>query len=133
MGLDRVHRRDAFVAINDNARRVDPNLVAFLKYTDDERVCQRDPEKMAIKIVYQLNKTTPFAGRIRMLDFPLEIITLKGFSGYDLRGLIGPRGWLRKHYQNESRNYVSVLRLYFGVLRGLFPKQWNDPKTYIIF
>ena len=133
MGLDQVHRRDTFVAINDNARRVDPNLVAFLKYTDNEAECQADPEKMAIKLVYDLNKSTPFKGKIRMLDFPDEIITLKGFSSYDLRGLIGARGWLRKVNENKSSTYVSVLRMYFNVLKSLFPLQWKDQRKYIIF
>ncbi len=133
MGLNQTRRRDTFVAINDNARRVDPNLVAFLKYTDNEAECQADPEKMAIKIVTELNKSTPFKGKIRMIDFPDEIITLKGFSGYDLRGLIGPKGWLRKLYDHESSVYISVLRMYFSILKSLFPLQWKDQQKYITF
>ncbi len=131
--LQQDQRRDAFVAINDTSRRVDANLVAFLKYTDDERECQINNEKMAIKIVYELNKQSPFKGKIKMLDFPDEIITLKGFSGYDLRGLIGERGWLRKYYPNESKEYVSVLRMYFTILKSLFPEQWKDQRKYIVF
>src|SRR2546425_11027099 len=38
------HQRDCFVAINDNSRRMDPNLVAYLKYTEDEAACQKDAE-----------------------------------------------------------------------------------------
>lgn len=126
-------RRDTFVAINDNSRRMDPNLVAFLKYTDDEAECQKDNALMAIRIVVELNKTTPFKNKIKVLDVGDQRITLKGFSGYDLKGLLGPKGLLRKHYQNESKEYVSVLRLYFGLLKSTFPKQWNDSERYIIF
>jgi len=126
-------RRDTFVAINDNSRRVDANLVAYLKYTDDETECQRDNELMAIKVVVELNKTTPFKNKIRLLDIGDQRITLKGFSGYDLRGLLGRRGLLRKYHRNESGNYVEALRLYFGVLKDLFKEQWQHPEKFIIF
>ena len=103
--------RYAFVAINDNSRRMDANLVAYLKYTDDECQCQEDPELMAIKIVVELNETTAFRDKIRFLDVGTQKITLKGFSGYDLKGLLGPRGLLRKYYTNNSREYVKALVL----------------------
>lgn len=132
-GLSAGRRRDTFVAINANSRRVDANLVAFLKYTDDEVECQKNPELMAIKLVVELNKTTPFKDRIRLLDIGNQKITLKGFSGYDLKGLVGRKGLLRKHYKNESKEYIAALRLYFGVLKSLFKEQWEHPEKYIIF
>jgi len=133
-GLPYEKRRDTFVAINDKARRVDANLVAFLKHTYDEKQCQEDNELMAIRVVVELNRTTPFKNKIKLLDFGDQKITLKGFSGYDLKGLLGPRGLLRKHYRsNQSSEYIGALRTYFGVLRSLFPKQWEDPDKYIIF
>ncbi|MGH7771067.1 MAG: DGQHR domain-containing protein [Candidatus Binatia bacterium] len=126
-------RRDTFVAINDKSRRMDPNLVAYLKYTENEAECQKDNELMAIRIVVELNRTTPFKDKIRLLDIGTQRLTLKGFSGYDLKGLLGPRGSLRKYYANESKEYVSALRLYLSVLKSLFEKQWRDPEKYIIF
>jgi len=132
-GLSTANRRDTFVAINANSRRVDPNLVAYLKYTENERACQKDNELMAIKIVVDLNNTTPFRGKIRLLDFGNQKITLKGFSGYDLIGLLGPKGLLRKHCNNKSSEYVSALRIYFSVLKSLFSTQWQQPGKYIIF
>jgi DGQHR domain-containing protein len=57
-GLTVTARRDTFVAINDNSRRVDPNLVAYLKYTGDESECQKDSELMAIRIVVELLAVT---------------------------------------------------------------------------
>ena len=126
-------RRDTFVAINDKSRRMDANLVAYLKYTEDEAECQKDNELMAIRIVVELNRTTPFKNKIRLLDIGEQKLTLKGFSGYDLKGLLGPRGLLRKYYPNESKEYVGALRLYFGVLKSLFEKQWRHPEKYIIF
>jgi DGQHR domain-containing protein len=131
--IDSSKRTDTFVAINDNARRVDANLVAYLKYNFDETACQASNELMAIKVVVQLNKMTPFRKRIRLLDIGNQRITLKGFAGYDLKGLLGARGLLRKHYDNSSVEYVATLRLYFGVLKSLFPAQWNDPDRYVIF
>jgi len=133
-GLTPDSRRDTFVAINANSRRVDANLVAFLKYTPDEIECQRHPELMAIKVVVELNKTTPFENRIKLLDIGDQKITLKGFSGYDLVGLLGQRGLLRKYYpKNQSEEYVRVLRLYFNILKSLFKEQWEHPEKYIIF
>lgn len=132
-GLPFEKRRDVFVAINDKARRVDPNLVAYLKHTDDETKCQQDTELMAIKIVVELNETTPFKRRIRIIDFGNQTITLKGFSGYDLRGLLGPRGLFRKHYPNESQEYVSALRLYFRLIKSFFKEECRHPEKYIIF
>jgi len=131
--IDSSKRTDAFVSINDNARRVDANLVAYLKYNVDEATCQANNELMAIKVVVLINKTTPFKKKIRLLDIGKERITLKGFAGYDLKGLLGPRGLLRKHYENTSAEYVAALRLYFGLLKSLFPVQWDDPDKYIIF
>ena len=84
------------MAINDNARRMDPNLVAYLKLTDDEAACQKDSELMAIRVVFELNRTTPFQKKIRFLDIGDQKITLKGFAGYDLKGLLGERGLLRR-------------------------------------
>jgi len=126
-------RTKTFVAINDKAKRVDPNLVAYLKYNDDETACQKDNELMAIKIVYELNKTTPFNKKIKLLDIGSQIITLKGFAGYDLKGLIGERGLLRKYYNNSSKQYIQILRLYFNLLKETFPDQWKNPREYIIF
>lgn len=126
-------RRDTFVAINDKARRVDANLVAFLKHTYDEQQCQKDNELMAIRVVVELNRTTPFKNKIKLLDFGDRKITLKGFSGYDLKRLLGPRGLLRQHHQNNSKAYIGAMRTYFGVLRSLFPKQWEYPDKHIIF
>jgi DGQHR domain-containing protein len=127
-------RRDTFIAINDNSRRVDANLVAYLKYTDDETECQKNTELMAIKVVVELNRTTPFKNKIKLLDIGVQRITLKGFASYDLRGLLTERGLLRKYYpSNTSAEYLSALRLYFSVLKSLFGLQWNDPDKYIIF
>ncbi len=89
-------RQEAFVAINDNSRRMDPNLVAYLRYTTDLIECQRDGSLMAIRVVVDLNDRTPFKGSIRLLDVGEQSITLKGFAGYDLKGLLGNRGLLRK-------------------------------------
>lgn len=133
-GLRPDRKRNTFVAINANSVRVDANLVAFLKHTDNEAECQKDPELMAIKIVVEFNKTTPFKNRIRLLDIGNQKITLKGFSGYDLKGLLGEKGLLRKYYpNNESKEYVNALRLYFGVLESMFKKQCKNPDKYIIF
>jgi len=126
-------RTETFVAINDNARRVDPNLVAFLRYVEDELTCQADNKLMAIKVVVKLNMTTPFKDRIRLLDVGKQRITLKGFAGYDLMGLLGKRGLLRKYYQHNSDDYVRALRLYFYTLKSTFPDQWDDPEKYVIF
>jgi DNA sulfur modification protein DndB len=126
-------RRDTFVAINDKSRRMDPNLVAYLKLTDDEVECQKNNELMAIRIVVELNKTDPFKNRIRLLDVGDQKITLRGFSGYDLKGLLGPRGLLRKYCKNETKEYVSALRLYFGIMKSMFKKEWLHPESYIIF
>lgn len=133
-GLSLEKRRDTFVAINDESRRMDPNLVAYLKYTDDENECQKDNELMAIKIVVELNKIEPFKNKIKLLDVGNQKITLKGFSGYDLKGLLGSEGLLRKYYPtNESREYISALRLYFNILKSLFKEQWRHPEKYVIF
>jgi DGQHR domain-containing protein len=126
-------RTETFVAINDNARRMDANLVAFLKFTEDESACQKDNLLMAIKIVVELSRITPFKDKIRLLDVGKQRITLKGFAGYDLKGLLGEKGLLRKHYMHQSSSYVSALRLYFNILKSLFPDQWKDPDKYIIF
>lgn len=132
-GLDAKQQRDTFVAINDNSRRMDPNLVSYLKYTDDDVACQRDNELMAIRIVVDLNRTTPFKNAIRLLDIGKQTITLKGFSGYDLRGLLGSRGLLRKYYPaNTPDEYLRVLRMYFSIIRSTFRKEWQDPDKYII-
>ena len=127
-------RRDTFVAINDRSQRMDASLVSYLKYTEDEAECQEKPELMAIKVVVELNKSSPFQNRIRLLDISRgEKITLRGFSAYDLKGLLAPDGHLRKYYPNKSKEYVGALRLYFGVLKSLFPEQWEHPEKHIIF
>ena len=107
--------------------------MAYLKYTPDENECQKDSELMAIKVVVELNKTTPFKDKIRLLDIGDQIITLKGFAGYDLKGLFSKRGLLRRYYNHNSSEYVRILRMYFNQLKVLFPKQWDNPNKYIIF
>jgi DNA sulfur modification protein DndB len=132
-GLTVKQRRDAFVAINDNSRRMDANLVAYLKYTDNDSICQKDSELMAIRIVVDLNGATPFKKAIKLLDVGQQKITLKGFSGYDLKGLLGPRGLLRKYYlANAPEEYVRVLRMYFGTIQSVFKKEWKNTDKYII-
>lgn len=135
-GLSVNKKRDTFIAINDNAHRIDPSLVLYLKYTEDEAACQNDAELMAIKLVVELNKLDPFKNRIRLLDFdPVgdQIITLKGFAGYDLKGLVGEKGLLRKYYENDSASYVSALKLYFSLVKNLFKPEWREPERFIIF
>ena len=130
--LDEKRRSDTFVAINDNARRVDANLVAFLRYTNDEKTCKQNPDLMAIKIVVELNKASPFKDAIRLLDVGTQRLTLKGLSGYDLKGLVSANGLLRMYYkENTSKRYLRVLRTYFGLIRAEFPDEWDDPDTYI--
>jgi len=132
-GLDLARRRDTFIAINDNSRRMDPNLVSYLKYTEDDAACQNDSALMAIRIAVDLNGATPFRKAIRLLDVGTQKLTLKGFSGYDLRGLLGPKGLLRKHHPtNQPAEYVRVLRIYFSTIRSVFKKEWDDPDRYII-
>jgi DGQHR domain-containing protein len=132
-GLNQKQRQATFVAINDS-RRMDPNLVSYLKYTEIDSDCQKENELMAIRIVVDLNRTTPFKKSIRLLDrVGSEKITLKGFSGYDLRGLLGPKGLLRKYYPNNTpAEYILALRLYFSTLRSLFKTEWSNPDIYII-
>lgn len=131
--LSDAQKRDVFVAINDNSRRMDPNLVAYLKYTESESECMADPELMAIRIVVELNKNTPFKKSIRVLDIGDQVITLKGFSGYDLRGLIGPKGLLRKSFPgNRPFEYISALRTYFSTIKSIFAKEWKYPSKFII-
>ncbi len=127
-------RRDTFVAINDNSRRMDANLVAYLKYTEDDSACQADPELMAIRIAVDLNSATPFKKAIKLTDVVgRQKITLKGLSGYDLKGLIGPKGLLRKYYSaNSPAEYVRVLRLYFSSIRTAFKREWSDNDKYIV-
>lgn len=132
-GLIQKTKQETFVAINDNSRRMDPNLVAYLKYTKDDSQCQKDNELMAIRVVVDMNDQEPFYRKIRLLDVGRQKVTLKGFSGYDLRGLLGPRGGLRKQYpSNKPSEYVGALRLYFSTIRSIFKKEWDDPQTYII-
>jgi DGQHR domain-containing protein len=132
-GLAEPNKTKTFVSINDNSRRMDPNLVAFLKYTDDEAVCKSDHRLMAIKIVYELNRQTPFFNSIKLVDIGNQRITLKGFSGYDLQGLVGDRGYLRKYYpNNDSGEYIAALRLYFSSIKEVFEKEWGEPSKYII-
>lgn len=132
-GLADKQRRDAFIAINDNSRRMDANLVAYLKYTTNDSVCQKDNELMAIRIVVDLNRATPFKKAIKLLDIGQQKLTLKGFSGYDLKGLLGPRGLLRKYYSaNTPAEFVRVLRMFFGTTQNVFKREWRNPGKYII-
>ena len=131
--LTEERRSDTFVAINDKAKRVDANLRAMLRYTENEKLCKQDPELMAIKIAIELNKKPPFEDAIRTFDLGKQVLTLKGVSGYDLKGLIAQNGLLRKHYpSNTSQVYTKVLRQYFHVVANTFPTEWSVPKTYIV-
>jgi DGQHR domain-containing protein len=126
-------RSDTFVSINDNAKRVDANLRAMLRYTDDERTCKKNPELMAIKIGIELNKKPPFEDAIKTFDVGSQVLTLKGISGYDLKSLIAEAGLLKKYYpSNSSAVYLKVLRTYFKLVRNLLPSEWDDPKVYIV-
>jgi hypothetical protein len=61
-------------------------------------------------------------------------ITLKGFSGYDLKtSLLGKEGLLKKYCGTNSDEYIHTLRIYFSIIKSIFPDQWNDPDKYIIF
>jgi DGQHR domain-containing protein len=131
--LDEPRRSAAFVGINDNARRVDANLVSYLRYTDKEKVCRQDADLMAIKIVVELNKLSPFRNTIKLFDLGRQRLTLKGLSGYDLRGLVAPKGLLRDYYpENKSKVFIRVLRMYFGTVREHFKTEWDAPSTYIV-
>lgn len=133
-GLDVDLRRDTFVAINDKSRRMDANLVAYLKYTSDELQCQNNSELMAIRLAVELNtrQNSPLKHKIRLVDKGNEKITLKGISGYDLKGLISFSTLLRKHYSNNTDEFYEVLRLYFNLIKSTFKVEWKDPGKYII-
>jgi DGQHR domain-containing protein len=132
-GLSLNQQRDTFVAINDNSRRMDPNLVAYLKYTENDSACQKDNELMAIRVAVDLNRATPFKKAIKLLDVGEQKITLKGFSGYDLKGLVGPRGLFRRYYPvNTPAEHVQLLRMYFSTIKSVFGKEWRNDDKYII-
>lgn len=132
-GLSLSQKRDVFVSINATSTRMDPNLVLYLKYTEDESECQANPELMAIKIAVELNKVAPFKDKIRLLDIGYQKITLTGFSGYVLRTFVGPKGILRKYYpDNCSEDYIKALRLYFSAVREVLEREWDNPEKYII-
>ena len=57
--LSEDRKSKAFVAINDKARRVDANLVSYLRYTDDEKTCQQNADLMAIKLVVDFKQDEP--------------------------------------------------------------------------
>lgn len=129
-------KKQLFIDINEKAKKLDPNLLTYLSYIENEVKCQSDSKLMAIKIVVGLNKirSSPFKGRIRYLDIGGEIITLKGFSGYDLKSLVSESGVLRKFvHKNKSDEYIEILSAYFSTVKSLFPKEWKDPRGYIIF
>lgn len=131
--LDDKQKRETFVAINDNSRRMDPNLVAFLKYTTNNTLCQASAELMAIRIAVELNNQSPFKKSIKLLDIGKERLTLKGLSGYDLKGLLGIRGLLRKYNTgNDPDIYISMLRIYFSIFKTVFGSEWKNPDVYII-
>lgn len=126
-------KKQIFIDINEKAKKLDPNLLAHLSYTDNENLCKENPRLMAIKVVMELNKITPFKGKIRYLETGDEIITLKGFSGYDLRSLVSPKGALRQfNKSNSSEKYIKSLRKYFSIISKLFKEEWNNPEEYII-
>lgn len=131
--LDEEQKKQLFIDINEKAKKLDPNLLAHLSYTDDEIKCQNDSKLMAIKIVMKLNEIPPFKNRIRYLETGDEIITLKGFSAYDLRSLISDQGSLRRFTRNNSSSkYIEVISGYFSVVSSIFKKEWQDPTKYII-
>jgi hypothetical protein len=112
---------------------MDPNLVAFLQYDKDDNVCQKDSKLMAIRVVVDLADREPFLKRVRLLDLGTQTMTLKGLSGYDLKGLVGPKGLLRKVFPtNLPKDYVTYLSTYFSLVRSTFKTEWDDPKTYIL-
>jgi DNA sulfur modification protein DndB len=133
-GLEGELRRDTFVAINDKSRRMDANLVAYLKYTPDESLCQKNNELMAIRLAVELNTryNSPLRNKIRLVDKGKEKITLKGISGYDLKGLISSNMLLRKYYPNNTDELYEVLRLYSNLIKSTFSDEWKDPEKYII-
>ena len=133
VGLEETRKRDIFVSINDNSRRMDANLVAYLKYTNDDEQCERYPELMAIRIAVALNnRNSALYDRIKLLDMGLKPVTLKGISGYDLRTLVSPRGMLRRYYGPNFDGYIRALRMYFSVVQRLFREEWDNPERYIL-
>ena len=131
--LTEKQKREAFIAINDNSKRMDANLVAYLKYTNQDEPCKSSPEIMAIRVAVELNKQLPFKKLIKLLDIGKEKLTLKGISGYDLKDLLGPKGLLRKYNQsNDPDEYVRMLRRYFSLVKSEFKTEWNSPDKYII-
>jgi DGQHR domain-containing protein len=132
-GLSKTRMQETFVSINDTSRRMDPNLVALLQYEKDDTLCQKDNKLMAIRVAADLVERNPFRNKIRLLDMGKQIITLKGLSGYDLKGLLGPKGRLREAFPtNLPADYVSYLSAYFSLVRSTFKTEWEEPKVYIL-
>src|SRR5580704_1730239 len=82
---------------------------------------------MAIKVAFDLNKDvqSPFKDKIRMLDMGDQVITLKGFVGYDLKGLLGKTGLLRNYHTNVSKEYVSFLKDYLAIKKNSGDDDWK--------
>ena len=132
-GLSQKQKQATFVAINDTSRRMDPNLVSFLQYEKDDNLCQKDSKLMAIRVVVDLSERQPFLNKIRLLDMGKQTMTLRGLSGYDLKGLVGPKGALRKVFPtNLPKDFVGYLSAYFSLLKSSFKSEWDDPTTYIL-
>ncbi|MGA2438909.1 MAG: DGQHR domain-containing protein [Acidobacteriaceae bacterium] len=132
-GLSKKQKQNTFVAINDNSRRMDPNLVAYLQYEKDDSICQKDSKLMAIRVAVDLAQRSPFKKKLRVLDLGKQTLTLKGVSGYDLKGLVGPKGELRNVFPtNTPADYVTYLANYFSLVRTTFKDEWDTPSEYVI-
>ena len=132
-GLSKKQKQTTFVAINDNSRRMDPNLVAYLQYEKEDSVCQKDSKLMAIRVAVDLASRSPFKDKLRLLDLGKQTLTLKGVSGYDLKGLVGPKGELRKIFTtNLPSDYVTYLSHYFSLVRTTFKQEWDHPTEYML-
>lgn len=140
-GFNEKEMTDVFIEVNENSSKIDPNLLCdLLESTSNKKTIIKDPGLIAIYSVKKLDrynqKNNPFKGKIKIYQtesLKKKPITLKGFSGYDLRRMVKEGGVLRKlNKKNSLEKYLDILINFFKEVKLVFKKEWEKPEDYII-
>lgn len=119
-----------FININGKSKRIDQNLLLDLY----EMLEIKD---LRVEVVKELSKTRLFKNKIKMPGQEGDI-TLATFALTSIMDELLKDGGILSKYSNEKNDdkfkyfCINTIKNYFELISKLFPKEWKDPKKYII-
>lgn len=133
--------RDLFMSINQNAKKIEANLLATIQKEWDKNNLHKDPDALAREIVRKLNEEKNSSLKKKILEgeritkehsklkLYIAMLAYHGVRPISKKG--GPLGDLIEGF--NPKDYYNKINNYLKQLIKIFPEEYKDNEKYAVF